>query len=88
MELKSQVCNKNCNLSAEKLIPAYHHLLPNRFHQELPDFPDIWESYDALGESFIQEGDTAQAIQNFKKSVDINPHNTNTVEMLKKLEEK
>ncbi len=49
-------------------------------------FPDSWEAYDALGETYIAKGDTALAVQSFKKSLQLNPQNTRAKEMLKKLE--
>jgi hypothetical protein len=36
----------------------------------------------------MNSGDTEQAIQNYKKSLELNPENTNAKEMLKKLEKK
>jgi CubicO group peptidase (beta-lactamase class C family) len=54
----------------------------------ITEFPGYWEAYDALGETFIMKEDTVQAIQSFKKSVELNPQNTNAIEMLKKMEGK
>ena len=54
----------------------------------ITEFPEYWEAYDALGETYIKKGDTEQAIQSFKKSVELNPQNTNAIEMLEKLEKK
>jgi CubicO group peptidase (beta-lactamase class C family) len=51
----------------------------------ITEFPGYWEAYDALGETYIQKGDTIQAIQSFKKSIELNPQNTNAKEMLEKL---
>jgi len=58
------------------------------FQALLSEFPESWQAYDALGETYIMKGDTKQAIQSFKKSVELNPQNTNAIEMLKKLEKK
>ena len=49
-------------------------------------FPDSWEIYDAMGETYIEKGDNAHAIQSFKKSVELNPQDAKAIEMLKKLE--
>ena len=54
----------------------------------ITEFPEYWEAYDALGETYIKKGDKEQAIQCFKKSVELNPQNTKAIEMLKKLEKK
>jgi len=53
-----------------------------------PEFPESWQAYEGLGETYLKQGDTEQAIQSFKKSVELNPQNTKAIEMLKKLEEK
>ena len=58
------------------------------FRAILSESPESWEAYDALGEAYIQKGDTIQAIQSFKKSVELNPQNTNAIEMLKKMKGK
>jgi CubicO group peptidase (beta-lactamase class C family) len=55
------------------------------FKTIVSEFPGSWQAYDALGEAYIMKGDTIQAIPNFKKSVELNPQNTNAKERLKKL---
>jgi D-alanyl-D-alanine carboxypeptidase len=52
----------------------------------ITSFPDSWEAYDAMGEFYIVKGDTAEAIQAYEKSLELNPENTNARQMLKKLE--
>lgn len=49
-------------------------------------YPTSWNVYDSLGEIYMANGDKDLAIANYKKSVELNPGNTNGVEMLKKLE--
>lgn len=58
------------------------------FQAVLSEYPESWKAYDALGETFIMKGDTISGIQNFKKSVELNPQNTDVKARLKKLEEK
>jgi CubicO group peptidase (beta-lactamase class C family) len=48
--------------------------------------PQSWNAYDSLGEAYMNNGDKAQAIQNYKKSLELNPDNNGGKEMLKKLE--
>jgi tetratricopeptide (TPR) repeat protein len=43
-------------------------------------------AYDSLGEAYKTKGDKQLAIANYKKSLELNPQNTNAVEMLKKLD--
>ncbi|MGB2770089.1 MAG: serine hydrolase, partial [Candidatus Zixiibacteriota bacterium] len=56
------------------------------FKAVLSEYPESWKTYDALGETYIIKGDTISAIQSFRKSLELNPQNTNAIEMLKKLE--
>lgn len=41
--------------------------------------------YDSMGEAFMEKGENGKAIENYKKSLEINPDNKNAVAMLKKL---
>jgi CubicO group peptidase (beta-lactamase class C family) len=49
-------------------------------------FPQSFNTYDSLGEGYMENGDKNLAIQNYKKSLELNPKNTGAVEKLKKLE--
>ncbi|MEK6321916.1 MAG: serine hydrolase [Acidobacteriota bacterium] len=49
-------------------------------------FPQGFNTYDSLGEAYMVNGDKNLAIQNYKKSLELNPKNTGAVEKLKKLE--
>jgi len=41
--------------------------------------------YDSLGEAYMINGDKELAIRNYQRAVELNPQNTNAIEMLKKL---
>ncbi len=47
--------------------------------------PQAWNAYDSLGEAYMNDGEKVLAIQNYKKSLELNPKNGNATEMLKKL---
>jgi tetratricopeptide (TPR) repeat protein len=49
-------------------------------------FPQGFNTYDSLGEAYMENGDKQLAIQNYKKSLELNPKNPSAVEALKKLE--
>jgi len=49
-------------------------------------FPQGFNPYDSLAEAYMENDDKSLAIQNYKKSLELNPKNTNAVEKLKKLE--
>lgn len=48
-------------------------------------YPDSYNVYDSLGEAYLANGDKELAIANYKKSLELNPKNTNATEALKKL---
>jgi CubicO group peptidase (beta-lactamase class C family) len=49
-------------------------------------YPNAWNVYDSLAEAYMTNGDKDLAIANYKKSLELNPANSNAAEMLKKLE--
>ncbi|MDQ3804229.1 MAG: serine hydrolase [Acidobacteriota bacterium] len=55
------------------------------FKLNAEDYPQSFNTYDSLGEAYMESGDREQAIKNYQKSVELNPDNKNGVEMLKKL---
>lgn len=48
-------------------------------------YPNAWNVYDSLGEAYMTNGEKDLAIANYKKSLELNPQNSNGREMLKKL---
>lgn len=51
-------------------------------------YPNSSNTFDSLGEAYLQSKDTAQAIENFKKALSINPEKRGAKRMLKRLENK
>ena len=49
-------------------------------------YPNAWNTYDSLGDAYMNNGDKELAIANFKKSLELNPQNSNAAAMLKKLQ--
>jgi CubicO group peptidase (beta-lactamase class C family) len=49
-------------------------------------YPHSANTYDSLAEAYEEAGDKASAIENFKRSLELNSKNNNAVERLKKLE--
>jgi CubicO group peptidase (beta-lactamase class C family) len=47
--------------------------------------PNSWNAYDSLGEAYMNQGDKALAVQNYRKSLDLNPKNTGAEAALNKL---
>ena len=50
-------------------------------------YPQSNNVYDSLGEAYMTNGDKELAIRNYQRAVELNPQNTNAIEMLKKLRE-
>jgi CubicO group peptidase (beta-lactamase class C family) len=57
------------------------------FQMNVQEYPKSWNCYDSLGEAYMKAGQKDLAIQNYTKSIELNPDNKNGVEMLKKLKE-
>jgi len=76
------------------LILIYSLLAENRLQEaieamqlELQEYPKFWNAYDTLAEMVLLAGDEQLAIQNFEKSIELNPGNQNAIQALKMLEE-
>jgi CubicO group peptidase (beta-lactamase class C family) len=53
------------------------------FKLDVEAFPKSFNAYDSYGEALLVLGDKAQAIENYKKSVKLNPGNENGIKILK-----
>ena len=49
-------------------------------------FPNSFNAFDSLGEAFAKSGNNKDAIASYKRSLELNPKNTNASEVLKKLQ--
>jgi Predicted membrane protein (DUF2306)/Tetratricopeptide repeat len=49
-------------------------------------YPQSANAYDSLGEAYMDAGDKAQALANYRKSLELNPANRNAVQVLAKLD--
>jgi CubicO group peptidase (beta-lactamase class C family) len=57
------------------------------FAHNVEQYPNGFNTYDSLGEAYMRNGQKELAIKNYEKSLQLEPRNTNAVEMLKKLHE-
>ncbi len=55
------------------------------FQKNVQEFPDSSNVYDSLGEAYAAAGKRELAIENYERSVKMNPKNQNGIEHLKKL---
>jgi predicted Zn-dependent protease len=55
------------------------------FQRNVEEYPQSSNVYDSLGEAYMKSGEKKPAIENYEKSLRLDPKNANAVEMLKKL---
>lgn len=67
-------------MGQEKFDEAIH-----VFEQNVVKYPTSYNVYDSLGEAFLKAGQTESAIANYKKSLELNPDNTNARRVLGEL---
>lgn len=56
------------------------------FRWNVDAYPLSFNVYDSLGESYLAEGRRALAVANYRKSLELNPGNTNAINVLKRIE--
>ena len=67
-------------LQAERLKPA-----ARVFELNTELFPEASNTWDSLGEAFMNLGEDAKAISCYEKSLELNPENTNAEEMIARI---
>ncbi|RWX02588.1 serine hydrolase [Flavobacterium cerinum] len=70
-------------LRQDKKAEAFH-----IFKLNVKLYPQSGNTYDSLGEVYELMGNRKSAIENYKRSLELDPHNTNASNILKKLETK
>jgi pimeloyl-ACP methyl ester carboxylesterase len=50
-------------------------------------FPGSWNVYDSLGEAYLKDGQVDLAINNYEKSLELNPKNENARKVLKEIKD-
>lgn len=87
--------NKNGKLFTETGMNAFGYLsyFKNKdyattiklFEMNAAEYPDSWNVYDSLGEVYLAAGNKEKAIENYKKSVELNPENKNGKKILEEI---
>jgi len=54
------------------------------FELLVSEFPENFNGYDSLGEAYFANNDYTNALINYKKSLELNPNNENTKNILLK----
>ena len=55
------------------------------FKLSVEAYPQSYNTYDSLAEAYMDNGDNELAIANYQRSLQLNPANTNAVQMMKKM---
>lgn len=55
------------------------------FKKNIGNYPNSFNVYDSMGEAYMAKGEKKLAIENYEKSISLNPNNEDGKEMLKKL---
>lgn len=55
------------------------------FRLNVEAYPESANAYDSLGEAYMEAGETELAIDNYERSLELDPHNSNAVSMLERL---
>ncbi|WP_339634686.1 serine hydrolase [Bizionia echini] len=67
-------------------LSAHKNLIAIRLFQlTANEFPASSNAFDSLGEAYLKQGDSALAIANYKKSLELNPANQHAKDVLKSL---
>ena len=88
--------NKNIDLLEDLINAKGYDLLKEKKLKEAIEvfklnvfaFPQSANAFDSLGEAYLESGDKESAIENYKKSLLLNPENESAREVLKRLEDK
>jgi tetratricopeptide (TPR) repeat protein len=60
----------------------------NVFNLNVQAFPKSANAYDSIGEAYLTAGDTTLAVENYRKSLALDPENKNAEEVLNRLQRK
>ncbi|MDG3584211.1 alpha/beta hydrolase-fold protein [Galbibacter pacificus] len=55
------------------------------FKQNIKNHPESWNAYDSMGEAYMIKGERHLAIENYEKSISLNPNNDDGKKVLEKL---
>lgn len=55
------------------------------FELNVEEYPESANVYDSRGEAYMRSGQVELAIEDYERSLELNPDNSNATEMLKQL---
>jgi len=80
------VSENDLNSIGYELIKKFPDDAVELFKLNVKMYPKSYNAYDSLGEGYMTAGNNKLAIKNYKKSLKLNPKNTNATDMIKKME--
>src|SRR5688500_12991590 len=80
--LENAINTKGYDLLQEKKLKESIDL----FKLNVLAFPRSANTYDSLGEAYLESGDKKSAIENYKKSLELDPENENAREVMKRIQ--
>jgi len=87
-ESQFELSEINLNAKGYEMIKrGFYKKAIDLFTLEILSFPKSYDAYDSLGEAYMMDGQINKAIENYKKSLELNLQNTNAEEKLKELQE-
>jgi CubicO group peptidase (beta-lactamase class C family) len=91
-DLKRQAPERYDFSEAEVNLLGYHLLQHGRAAAAVQilalnaaEYPESGNAYDSLGEAWLAVGDTARAVENYQRSLKLDPSNQNAVQLLQRL---
>ena len=93
IDFKNDPANKYYDIEGDlnrfgyELLSAknYDHAI-KLFQMNVELYPESFNVYDSLAEAYMLKGEKELAVKFYKKSLELNPNNTNAVRMLEKME--
>lgn len=80
------VSENDLNTIGYEIIKKYPADAVELFKLNVKMYPKSYNAYDSLAEGYMDMGDKKQAIKNYKKSLKLNPKNTNATDMINKMQ--
>jgi hypothetical protein len=80
--------DNDLNSIGYELLERYPEDALKVFKLNAAEYPNVSNVFDSLGEGYMKTNDFDNAILNYQKSIDLDPKNTNAVEMIKGMKAK
>ena len=86
--LAKQIAAPELNVRTQPVFRKFEEALVEIFKLKVEMYPQVFNPYYSFGKAYAAAGERELAIKNYKRSLELNPRNTNAVEALKRLVQK